>query len=185
MKLKQDLIEKLRNGEIAVKNDGDLYTLRGILREAFPYHTAIPIGAHNFYYGEDGKWASTDRVPFNFETHSTKDFFKANGIPMSCVTEYNNGDKIDFCNDGVDWESGIFIGINSLNGHPFLQKYVVICNETEPYYLCFTDKIRHKEENKETILERIEEQIGLASVETDLNIRKDYLQQALIDIKKL
>ena len=199
MKLKQDLIEKLRNGEIVVENDGDLYTLRGILREAFPYHTVIPIGAHSFYYGEDGRWAYTDENDGNLCAYCADEFIEEEKPLITAdyiknlwklspeerdkllygkKTEFKNGDSVEYNWENKSWECAVYIG-----KYPSGKSLHVIKELTGK--ILVVDEIRHEIEDKETILERIKDQIGLASVETDLNIRHDYLQQALIDIKKL
>lgn len=75
MKLNQKLIEKLRNGEIAVENSGTVEQLREVIKEAFPKDDS-PYGSHRFYFMRvvnTGEWDWNNKT--NLPTISVTDFY--------------------------------------------------------------------------------------------------------------
>lgn len=56
MKLKQELIDKLQKGEIAVEHSHDLELLRLILTKTFPDDHYMVSGIHKYYYSIGGKF---------------------------------------------------------------------------------------------------------------------------------
>lgn len=89
----QELIQKLREGKIAVKNDGSLEQLQAVLKEAFPKGDEIG-GDSKFYYfrgfGTSNWWCSDMSVK-NKEEVSIKDFFKdLKGFPKKYVLREPN-----------------------------------------------------------------------------------------------
>lgn len=58
--MNQKLIQQLKNGEIAVINNGTLEQLRQVLKEAFPEDKGIAWGAAKYYMAEENKnyWTS-------------------------------------------------------------------------------------------------------------------------------
>lgn len=77
MKLNQKLIQQLRNGEIAVENNGTLEQLREVLKEAFP-KDKLPPGGTMKYYKMDrdfiDRWNATDST--TLPTISVADFYQ-------------------------------------------------------------------------------------------------------------
>ena len=101
-KLKQDLIEKLRNGEIAVKNSGTLKQLREVLKKAFPKDAFTATGQCNFYYKErlnNGTWDCDNETTLT--TLHVKDFFEE---------EFFNGEEIEYIHSSYSWNTGLYIG---------------------------------------------------------------------------
>jgi hypothetical protein len=78
MKTNKELIKKLANGEIAVKNDGTLEELRQVIIEAFPKDKANEtfIGLLSYYFKNlksSNEW--TGGKTTKFRPYSVKDFF--------------------------------------------------------------------------------------------------------------
>src|SRR5690606_26384905 len=78
MKLNQKLIKQLRNGEIAVENDGMLEQLPEVLKEAFPKDRLPPGGTCKYYKAHRdyiGKWGSVYST--TLPTISVTDFYES------------------------------------------------------------------------------------------------------------
>jgi hypothetical protein len=73
--MNKKLIQQLRNGKIAVKNDGTIDELNEILKEAFPSDDSQSIGIWDFYYGVEKEhyWGCDSST--NLPSYSVKDFF--------------------------------------------------------------------------------------------------------------
>ena len=117
MKLKQDLIEKLRNGEIAVKNDGTIEQLEAVLREAFPNDDCNDViehdwGEFDYFYkltNESDSWYGNDIT--NLDSVSVKDFFKSEeGFKNGGEVEY----RLSFNCGYTDWQPAIYISENPI-----------------------------------------------------------------------
>jgi hypothetical protein len=63
--LNSSAIEMLRNGEIAVMNNGDIQSLREVLKAAFPKQTVPANGVNHFYmmdYKHINDWKSFNHI---------------------------------------------------------------------------------------------------------------------------
>lgn len=75
--MNEKLIKQLREGTIALKNDGTLEELREVLKYAFPNDKCKIIGDCKYYLKLDygvNIWAGNDRI--DLPSHSVKDFIK-------------------------------------------------------------------------------------------------------------
>jgi hypothetical protein len=86
MKFNQKLIERLRNGEIAVKNIGNTNPelVAKIMNEAFPNDSIEANGGSDFYFKSDegvGEWASSNIHP-NLPTYRLSDFMEPDKVPV-------------------------------------------------------------------------------------------------------
>lgn len=73
--LNKELIQRLRDGEIAVVNNGTLEELQAVFKEAFPKDIMSPKGTYKFYYSIDNRWCATINDKYLKETVSVKNFF--------------------------------------------------------------------------------------------------------------
>ena len=75
--MNEKLIKQLREGTIALKNDGTLEDLRGVLKYAFPKEMTNPQGVLNYYYKRPyhDEWIGIDYT--HLPTHSVKEFLKS------------------------------------------------------------------------------------------------------------
>jgi hypothetical protein len=74
--LNKKLIQQLRNGEIAVENDGTIEQLQQVIKEAFPKDKASTSGISTFYFkcvSDDISWDSEPNTELPF--FSVNDFF--------------------------------------------------------------------------------------------------------------
>ena len=72
--MNEKLIKQLREGTIALKNDGTLDELRKVLKYAFPKYGETN-GSFKYYYKrEDCAWEYSNET--NLPTHSVKEFLK-------------------------------------------------------------------------------------------------------------
>lgn len=89
----QELIQKLREGKIAVKNDGSLEQLQAVLKEAFPEDNTIPNGSRQYYAKKEGspvEWLPDKTYP-NMLSFSIENFFKdLKGFPKKYVLREPN-----------------------------------------------------------------------------------------------
>ena len=73
--LNKKLIQRLRNGKIAVENDGTIEDLQQVLAEAFPTDDSRPTGTWDSYFRlEKNCWVGNSTT--NLPSYSVKDFFK-------------------------------------------------------------------------------------------------------------
>ena len=74
--MNEKLIKKLREGTIALKNDGTLDELNKVLKYAFPNDPSESKGIANYYFAGLNKdyWTLEDTI--NLPTHSVKEFLK-------------------------------------------------------------------------------------------------------------
>ena len=74
--MNEKLIKQLREGTIALKNDGTLEELREVLKYAFPKEMTNPQGVLNYYYKRPyhDEWIGIDYT--HLPTHSVKEFLK-------------------------------------------------------------------------------------------------------------
>ena len=174
MKLKKDLIEKLRNGDIAVKNDGDIEQLEAVLREAFPNDTCNNVIKDEW---ADEKYFYRFRLYDNFEWNvgeytdlesiSVKDFFEE---------EFKWGDNIEYRNVMREWNECIYIGKNPIPLHTDRVQCNYIVMDTSKGYneLTFARKIRHKqsEETLADIIKPYVDEISRLNIEMEEIINK-------------
>lgn len=74
--MNEKLIKQLREGTIAVKNDGTLDELNKVLRYAFPNDVSVSKGFTKYYFVSEDKnyWSLHDTT--NLPSHSVKEFLK-------------------------------------------------------------------------------------------------------------
>ena len=74
--MNEKLIKQLREGTIALKNDGTLDELNKVLKYAFPNEPSESKGIANYYFAGLNKdyWTLEDTI--NLPTHSVKEFLK-------------------------------------------------------------------------------------------------------------
>ena len=74
--MNEKLIKQLREGTIALKNDGTLEELREVLKYAFPKEMTNPQGVLNYYYKRPyhDEWIGIDYT--HLPSHSVKEFLK-------------------------------------------------------------------------------------------------------------
>ena len=74
--MNEKLIKQLREGTIALKNDGTLEDLKKVLGYAFPEDITNSEGTFKFYYKRPyyNEWGCSDII--NAPTHSVKEFLK-------------------------------------------------------------------------------------------------------------
>ena len=74
--MNEKLIKQLREGTIALKNDGALEDLKKVLWYAFPEDTTNSEGTFKYYYKRPyyNEWRCSDII--NSSTHSVKEFLK-------------------------------------------------------------------------------------------------------------
>ena len=74
--MNEKLIKQLREGTIALKNDGTLDELKKVLRYAFPNDASESKGLTNYYFVSEDKnyWSFNDTT--DLPTHSVKEFLK-------------------------------------------------------------------------------------------------------------
>ena len=74
--MNEKLIKQLREGTIALKNDGTLYELNKVLQYAFPNDYAKSNGSRKYYFKHDDEniwmWGEKTDLP----SHSVKEFLK-------------------------------------------------------------------------------------------------------------
>ena len=74
--MNEKLIKQLREGTIALKNDGTLDELNKVLRYAFPYEETMSQGSAKYYFTGVNKdyWTLNDET--DLPSHSVKEFLK-------------------------------------------------------------------------------------------------------------
>ena len=74
--MNEKLIKQLREGTIAVKNDGTLDELNKVLRYAFPNDASVSKGTFKYYYKRPyyNEWVCSDKI--DVPIHSVKEFLK-------------------------------------------------------------------------------------------------------------
>ena len=74
--MNEKLIKQLREGTIALKNDGTLEELNKVLRYAFPNEPSESKGIRKYYFATSNKdyWTLNDTT--NLPSHSVKEFLK-------------------------------------------------------------------------------------------------------------
>ena len=74
--MNEKLIKQLREGTIALKNDGTLDELNKVLRYAFPNDVSVSKGFTKYYFVSENKnyWSLFDTT--DLPTHSVKEFLK-------------------------------------------------------------------------------------------------------------
>ena len=73
--MNQGLINDLREGRCAVKNDGALGQLKKVLSIAFPNDNVLPEGRYEYYFkrvGYNGEWTSNHDT--DLASYSVNDF---------------------------------------------------------------------------------------------------------------
>jgi hypothetical protein len=91
-KFNERLIEDLRTGKVAIKNDGTIEELRDILRYAFPDDDSPIAGGVKFYFVEDWnnqKWNCSNFTDLEF--NSVKDFFVGDELTKEELIEKLKG----------------------------------------------------------------------------------------------
>lgn len=214
MKLKQEMIEKLRNGEIAVYNNGTWYELNTVLTNAFDSGMFSSDYTKDIYmrcgyefcgYKLDSSAPTIGYVP-------VKNFFEEEIIVTHNENVFNNGDDCEV-EIGAHWKEANFIGMDG-------DLYCVRLkhthdSETFNSWLYSVSKIRHKqpktiqEQANELINEHldcfivpshttavraailtVEKQIEVISQFTDptqlceLDVKEDELEEILAELNK-
>lgn len=101
--MNEKLIKQLREGTIALKNDGTLDELNKVLRYAFPNDVSVLKGITKYYFVSEDKnyWSLHDTT--NLPSHSVKEFLKPeNEYPkVMKVAMFPIKTKEDFKNAGT------------------------------------------------------------------------------------
>ena len=99
--MNEKLIKQLREGTIAVKNDGTLDELNKVLKYAFPNDVSVSKGFTKYYFvsEDENYWSLYDTT--NLPTHSVKEFLKpeseypkvmrVSGNPFKTQEDYDEG----------------------------------------------------------------------------------------------
>ena len=74
--MNEKLIKQLREGTIALKNDGTLDELNKVLRYAFPNEPSESKGIRKYYFATSNKYYWTLNDTTNLPSHSVKEFLK-------------------------------------------------------------------------------------------------------------
>ena len=74
--MNEKLIKQLREGTIALKNDGTLEELNKVLRYAFPNEPSESKGIRKYYFATSNKYYWTLSDTTNLPSHSVKEFLK-------------------------------------------------------------------------------------------------------------
>ena len=74
--MNEKLIKQLREGTIALKNDGTLDELNKVLRYAFPNEPSESKGIRKYYFATSNKYYWTLNDTTDLPTHSVKEFLK-------------------------------------------------------------------------------------------------------------
>ena len=74
--MNEKLIKQLREGTIALKNDGTLEELNKVLRYAFPNEPSESKGIRKYYFATSNKYYWTLNDTTNLPSHSVKEFLK-------------------------------------------------------------------------------------------------------------
>ena len=74
--MNEKLIKQLREGTIALKNDGTLDELNKVLRYAFPCEHSESKGIRKYYFATSNKYYWTLNDTTNLPSHSVKEFLK-------------------------------------------------------------------------------------------------------------
>ena len=95
------LIQQLREGTIALKNDGTLEELRKVFKYAFPNDASVPKGFTKYYFVSKNKhyWLLYDTT--NLPSYSVKEFLKGeypkvmkvSAFPIKTKEEFENASK--------------------------------------------------------------------------------------------
>ena len=84
MKLNKKLIKQLRNGKIAVENNGTVEQLREVLKAAFPIRSSIPTGSCQYYsrseINKDG-WTAYPSYYEGKPTFKISEFYQPHPLP--------------------------------------------------------------------------------------------------------
>ena len=102
--MNEKLIKQLREGKIALKNDGTLDELNKVLRYAFPNEPSESKGIRKYYFATSNKdyWTLNDTT--NLPSHSVKEFLKPQEetkplkLTMKQIAEKFNAEKIEIVN---------------------------------------------------------------------------------------
>lgn len=116
--MNEKLLKKLREGTIAVKNDGTIDELNKVLKYAFPNDNSVSKGFTKYYFASKDKnyWSLYDTT--NLHSHSVKEFLKSESeyqvdlnwkpeeetkplkLTMEQIAEKFNAEKIEIVNYG-------------------------------------------------------------------------------------
>lgn len=153
MKLNQKLIEQLRNGKVAVENDGTQDQLKKVLAETFPKDTPTDGGFtyYEAYLKCPGKWMPSDFEYILAPTIvSVKDFFmEEQEFEWGEVVEVSKGGYVD------NWYKRYFIGMNP---QPHDNKYVCAAEDGS---VAKYPKIRKIYKQTEVTLDQIAEKFNI------------------------
>lgn len=112
------LIEKLSQGEIAVKNDGTLEELREVIKAVCPIAVSEPEGFNDVYVViNKGEWAGYDKKHINLPAVSVKELY-AELHPETTTPEWQPkwGEEVEVSDEGTIWYNRLFIGKHPRNG---------------------------------------------------------------------
>ena len=115
--MNEKLIKQLREGTIALKNDGTLDELREVLKCAFPKEMTNPQGVLNYYYKRPyhDEWIGIDYT--HLPSHSVKEFLKSENEypkvmkvsdnPIKTKEDFKNANKrvvfMEKCGKFITW----------------------------------------------------------------------------------
>ena len=115
--MNEKLIKQLREGTIALKNDGTLEDLREVLKYAFPEDITNSEGNYKYYYKRPyyNEWGCSDII--NSQTHSVKEFLKpdneypkvmkVSNQPIKTKEDFKNANKrvvfMEKCGKFITW----------------------------------------------------------------------------------
>ena len=115
--MNEKLIKQLREGTIALKNDGTLQELREVLKCAFPNDVSVSKGFTKYYFASEDKnyWSLHDTT--NLPSHSVKEFLKPENEyhkvmkvsekPIKTIEDFKNANKrvvfMEKCGKFIAW----------------------------------------------------------------------------------
>ena len=105
--MNEKLIKQLREGTIAVKNDGTVYELNKVLKYAFPNDALVSSGFTKYYFASEDKNSWSLYYTTNLPSHSVKEFLKpeseypkvmrVSDIPIKTKEQFENaGTRVVF-----------------------------------------------------------------------------------------
>ena len=115
--MNEKLIKQLREGTIAVKNDGTLEELNKVLKYAFPNDASVSRGFTKYYFASEDKhyWSLYDTT--NLPSYSVKEFLKPENEypkvmkvsekPIKTKEDFKNANKrvvfMEKCGKFITW----------------------------------------------------------------------------------
>ena len=97
----EELVEEVRRGRLAIKNDGTKKELKALLKYCFPIETKSILGDGTYYFKvKFHQWTGEDST--NLPYKSVKEFYMKKELPENwCIKRTMENDKVvtDFINN--------------------------------------------------------------------------------------